>query len=145
MATLNRGAGEAMIEVGAHACTDITGFGLIGHAIELGAGARRHGAPRGCRRAVDGGAGALRRQAFHVRRPAPQPRVRRGPRPLVGRHRGAAPRHQSTRRRSGGLLIAVAPEKLADLLAALEQRGVETRAVVGEVVARDGDVDVEVV
>jgi len=32
MATLNRAAGEAMMEVDARACTDITGFGLLGHA-----------------------------------------------------------------------------------------------------------------
>lgn len=31
MATLNRGAAEAMIAEGAHAATDITGFGLLGH------------------------------------------------------------------------------------------------------------------
>jgi len=31
MAQLNRRASEIMIECGAHACTDITGFGLIGH------------------------------------------------------------------------------------------------------------------
>jgi len=31
MATLNRAACEAMLEVGAHACTDVTGFGLLGH------------------------------------------------------------------------------------------------------------------
>ena len=31
MATLNRGAAEAMVEARAHAATDITGFGLLGH------------------------------------------------------------------------------------------------------------------
>ena len=31
MSTLNRTAAEAMAAVGAHACTDITGFGLLGH------------------------------------------------------------------------------------------------------------------
>jgi selenide,water dikinase len=31
MATLNRAACEAMVEVGAHAATDVTGFGLLGH------------------------------------------------------------------------------------------------------------------
>jgi selenide,water dikinase len=31
MATLNRAACEAMIKVGVNACTDITGFGLLGH------------------------------------------------------------------------------------------------------------------
>ena len=31
MAELNKNASEAMMEVGANACTDITGFGLLGH------------------------------------------------------------------------------------------------------------------
>jgi selenide,water dikinase len=31
MTTLNRGAAEAMAAFDAHACTDITGFGLLGH------------------------------------------------------------------------------------------------------------------
>jgi selenide,water dikinase len=31
MSTLNRGAAEAMATVNVHACTDITGFGLLGH------------------------------------------------------------------------------------------------------------------
>lgn len=35
MGTLNRGAAEAMVAVGVHAATDITGFGLLGHAREL--------------------------------------------------------------------------------------------------------------
>jgi len=35
METLNRSAAEAMLAVGASACTDITGFGLIGHAAEM--------------------------------------------------------------------------------------------------------------
>jgi selenide,water dikinase len=35
METLNRAACEAMLAVGVHACTDITGFSLLGHALEL--------------------------------------------------------------------------------------------------------------
>ncbi len=35
MTTLNKKAAELMIELNAHACTDITGFGLIGHASHL--------------------------------------------------------------------------------------------------------------
>ncbi len=35
MALLNRDAAEAMQAVGVHACTDITGFGLLGHALEM--------------------------------------------------------------------------------------------------------------
>jgi selenide,water dikinase len=35
MATLNKVAAQAMVECEAHACTDITGFGLLGHAFEV--------------------------------------------------------------------------------------------------------------
>ncbi len=35
MTTLNNKASELMQEIGVHACTDITGFGLLGHAIQL--------------------------------------------------------------------------------------------------------------
>ena len=35
MATLNRKASELMLTVDVHACTDITGFGLLGHACEM--------------------------------------------------------------------------------------------------------------
>ncbi len=35
MTTLNRPAAEAMMEVGVHACTDVTGFGLLGHLLEM--------------------------------------------------------------------------------------------------------------
>jgi selenide, water dikinase len=35
MATLNRKAAEVMLEVGVHSCTDITGFGLLGHVSQM--------------------------------------------------------------------------------------------------------------
>jgi selenide,water dikinase len=35
MAALNRQASEIMMQTGVHACTDITGFGLLGHAAEM--------------------------------------------------------------------------------------------------------------
>jgi selenide,water dikinase len=35
MLTLNRQACEAMLRLNAHGCTDVTGFGLIGHAREM--------------------------------------------------------------------------------------------------------------
>jgi selenide,water dikinase len=35
MATLNREAAQLMQTVGVHACTDITGFGLVGHLYEM--------------------------------------------------------------------------------------------------------------
>jgi selenide,water dikinase len=40
MVNLNRRASERMVQFGAHACTDITGFGFIGHALELASASR---------------------------------------------------------------------------------------------------------
>jgi selenide, water dikinase len=38
MSTLNRGAARAMLDAGVHAATDVTGFGLLGHLSEMLAG-----------------------------------------------------------------------------------------------------------
>jgi Selenophosphate synthase len=40
MLTLNRAAAEAMAGLDVHACTDITGFGLLGHAREMAIASR---------------------------------------------------------------------------------------------------------
>jgi selenide,water dikinase len=40
MTTLNRDASLAMRQIGAHAATDITGFGLVGHLVELAEASR---------------------------------------------------------------------------------------------------------
>jgi selenide,water dikinase len=39
MTTLNRDASKAMVDVGVHAATDVTGYGLIGHLLEMCEGA----------------------------------------------------------------------------------------------------------
>lgn len=140
MATLNRGASEAMVEVGVHAATDITGFGLLGHACGMADGAgltfrvRGDALPR-----IEGveahmtrknTCGGLKRNAAYGEGHGVTwaPGVTEEARLLI-----ADPQT------SGGLLIAVAPERLSTLLASLERRGVETRAVVGEVVARQSE------
>jgi selenide,water dikinase len=40
MATLNKKAAEVMAAYTVHACTDITGFGLLGHALEMAQGSK---------------------------------------------------------------------------------------------------------
>lgn len=38
MRALNRAASEVMVELGVNACTDVTGYGLVGHAVEMARG-----------------------------------------------------------------------------------------------------------
>ena len=40
MTTLNKAAAEVMQNYSVHACTDVTGFGLIGHALEMAKGSK---------------------------------------------------------------------------------------------------------
>ena len=40
MTTLNKAAAEAMEPYDVHACTDVTGFGLLGHASEMAKGSK---------------------------------------------------------------------------------------------------------
>lgn len=137
MATLNRAAAEAMGEVGigpggVHAATDVTGFGLLGHALGM----------------AEGSGTTLRIEAAAV------PWIP-GLSGFLGRKYtcGGLTRNMeyaegrvqwlggtddqravlADPQTSGGLLISVAPGRLGALLSALERRGVATRAVVGEV------------
>ena len=142
MATLNQRASEAMMEVGPHACTDITGFGLMGHL---------EGMVRGS------GVGAR----IYLSRIPVLPGVREllaeGVAP-GGTHRNLSGVEGITRwdpglsdedklllcdaQTSGGLLISVASEKAEHLLRELETRGVVGARVVGEIV--DGEPGIEV-
>ncbi len=38
MTTLNKAARDAMVKYRVHACTDVTGFGLLGHGLEMAQG-----------------------------------------------------------------------------------------------------------
>ena len=136
MATLNRDAAEAMVEVGVSAATDITGFGLLGHALSMAEGSGvtlrfdwdaipriPPDVERLAGSCVSGGTSGNRRHAL--------PHVRFGP--GIGHEKQIVLFDAQT---SGGLLICVPAEKLDRLLAELERRGVETRAVIGEVLPR---------
>jgi len=135
MATLNKAAAEAMVEVGVNSATDLTGFGLLGHAIGMAEAS-------GVTMQIDAAAvpwmeslekfatskfmcGGLKKNMAYARDHV----AWRGGTPM---QRDVLADPQT----SGGLFISVAAEKADALLAALAQRGVATRAVVGEVLAR---------
>ena len=127
MRTLNRAAAEALrtLPAGAvHACTDITGFGLIGHATEM---ARASGVTltidAGTRPGLSRGAGDRRREPFrwHDLEPGAfrrRRRIRRG-------HRcRPAKRVLYDPQTSGGLLVAVSAESADQAAAAFAAAGV---------------------
>ena len=133
MATLNRAATEAMIEVGAHACTDVTGFGLLGHLREMSAGSGMDvtvDAPAvpmlPAARAFAGAdvvPGGTLDNLAHV-----EPYVTFAP--GVSRVEQLILADAQT---SGGLLISLAADRVDALLAALRARGVRQAAHIGRV------------
>ena len=133
MARLNRAAAEAMLEVGVHAGTDITGFGLAGHAREMALGS-------GCACEIELAAvpvwPKVVEYAGAMVRPGRTADVIAFLDPFVdwGRADFTWKGILADPQTSGGLMMAVAPEKAEALVAALEARG-EEAAVVGRMVA----------
>ena len=133
MRTLNRAAAEAMVSVGAHAATDVTGYGLLGHLAEMMRGSGT--TARVSARSVPALPGALELiAAGHV--PGGTLRNLRDLEPQV-RWADDVPEERRTlladAQTSGGLLIAVARESVGDLLDALVDQGPAAAVVIGEV------------
>ena len=124
MATLNKAAAEAMRETGASACTDITGFGLFGHLIRMMR--QRRLTARVFADALPTFEGVLEALRTDV-----IPGALERNREFVGTDLQVEPGADAVRlnlgfdaQTSGGLLIAVAPERLAVLQQSLALRGV---------------------
>jgi selenide,water dikinase len=134
MCELNRAACEAMLEAGAHACTDVTGFGLLGHARNM--------------LAASGVAARIRFPKVPVLDAARQ-YVTEGIAP-GGTHANwrfledwteydpALSKEQqlllADAQTSGGLLIAIARERADALLEGLSRRGTPACSIIGEIV-----------
>lgn len=135
MATLNRDAAEVMGHYPVHACTDITGFGLLGHLCEM---------------VVDTDVG-IKLQANHVPYfPEAMEYAQMGLVP-AGTHKNREFRESFVdfapsidrfmqdilfdAQTSGGLLISVARERTNELLSELKRKGITSATVIGEVVS----------
>ena len=68
MAALNRTAAEVMAGFDVHACTDVTGFGLLGHLAEMVSRLRQGGAGLFAKRAGDPGSPGFCIHGAHTRR-----------------------------------------------------------------------------
>jgi len=143
MSTLNKASSEAMMEVGVNACTDITGFGLLGHlqtmAEASGVTARVYFSKvpliEGTwKLAKDGIApGGTYRNLHSVEQvTAWDPSISDESKVIL-----------CDAQTSGGLLISVPSSKVPDLLETLLEKGVSDAAVVGEVVEY-GESEIEV-
>ena len=133
MATLNRAAAEAMLAAGAHAATDVTGFGLLGHLREMTTGSRV-GAELAFESipfleeardlAANGSvAGGTRRNLSGLAGVVDFGDLDETERLLL-----------ADAQTSGGLLIAVPPERLNDLLAELHKRGTPAASHIGRLI-----------
>ncbi len=137
MTTLNAGAATAMLQADAHAATDITGFGVLGHGGELARAS-------GVRLAIEANAVPIMDRVLELIRADVVPS---GTRNNVRTHATfttfAASVDEALRvalsdaQTSGGLLISVAPRRLDVLRSALRAANV-LDAVIGEVVRGEG-------
>ena len=133
MSTLNQRASEAMMQVGPHACTDITGFGLMGHLEGMvrgsGVGARIYLN----KIQVLPGVNDLLAQGVA---PGGTHRNLSGVEAIAHWHPDLSEEDKlllCDAQTSGGLLIALAAEKVSGLLSELSARGVANAQVVGEI------------
>jgi selenide,water dikinase len=137
VAALNRPAIEVALKFEVHACTDVTGYGILGHSLEVAKGS------------------SVRIDLFYDQLPFYPNALqmyRRGEntgsneanRKLVAGYFEAVGSRSAEQQEllfdpqtSGGLLLAVVPSQADDLIAALKKEGVVAAARVGQVVGAD--------
>jgi selenide,water dikinase len=144
MVALNKAASSVMLKFPVHACSDVTGYGLLGHAQEMAGGsgvtivldARQLPVLPGARRLAEQGSltgGCKRNRDYLKDKIAVDRSVRDG---LVE----IALDPQT----SGGLLIALPHSRAADLVTGLHAKGISAARIVGYAEARQ-DVAVRLV
>ena len=133
MVESNRIGAEVLQEIGAHGCTDITGFGLLGHALEMAVASQRSMTIYASRvpiipfareysqmGLVPGGTHANRNFCQHSLEV-----------------NSAIPSYLldilSDAQTSGGLLIAVSADRAPAMLEKLKQRGLKEASLIGQV------------
>jgi selenium donor protein len=135
MVELNKNASEAMIEAGVSSCTDITGFGLLGHLLEMmnasntSAKIEMHKIPllKNVLEFASSGVipGGTKDNYAHTLNDVKYSKEISELRKLI----------LNDAQTSGGLLISVPESKHKSLLKLLQERNVHTAAVIGSVTA----------
>ncbi|MCK4307714.1 selenide, water dikinase SelD, partial [candidate division WOR-3 bacterium] len=137
MTTLNRKASEIMQEIGVSACTDVTGFGLLGHACEMIVEDEKVGMviypdkiplfPETENLAKMGivPAGAYRNKMFRAGFIEKQREIPDWMMDIL-----------FDPQTSGGLLICVSPKKADEIVQKIKESGIENAIVIGEIVQK---------
>lgn len=134
MSTLNHGACSAMMAVGPNAATDITGFGLVGHAYEMAEGS-------GVTIEIEAGSVPLMNHTLELARQGIVTRAAGSNREYLGAAlrvkdvEGTLVDILADAQTSGGLLISVAADRADDLLAGLRAHDTPCAMVIGHVQA----------
>ena len=133
MAALNRTAAETMAAFDVSACTDVTGFGLLGHLAEMVSGS-------GCAARISAARVPLIAETLDFAAmglvPAGAHRNRTFRQAMVDFGAGIDPIMQDVLfdpQTSGGLLISVAGAQAGELVSALHGAGIADAAAIGEV------------
>ncbi len=134
MTTLNRAASEAIVATGAHALTDVTGFGLLGHLRNVVAASKV-----GARVVLD--RVPVIPAAWEYVRAGVAPGGTHANRRFLADWVTFAPDLTKEEQlvlcdaqTSGGLLAAVAADRAPALLGALREAGVSSAAAIGEII-----------
>ncbi len=135
MVGLNRAAADAMMKVGAHAATDVTGFGLLGHAFEMATAS-------GVSLVIDSGSVPLLAETMRFASEGILTRAHKGTlghlgdRLATGDVDGTLVGVLADAQTSGGMLVAVAPDRVEELQLELRASDAHASAVIGEVVTQ---------
>lgn len=143
MTALNRSAADAALAVGVHALTDVSGYGLLGHLLEMCT------APANAKDQTTGRQAVLNLAELPIL-PGTRELARQGTIPggtkrnlayvkKVISHEGQVSDIDETiaadAQTSGGLLMAVDPEKAEQMVASLQARGTQAAAIIGSITA----------
>jgi selenide,water dikinase len=136
MAALNKKASELMQEVGVHACTDITGFGLLGHACQIAQNSQV-----GIN--VNSGSIPIFTEVEEFAKAGLYPGGLYRNKDFYGKmveFSKQVPDYIQDilfdAQTSGGLLIVLAPEAAELLMSKLQKAGVQDAAIIGEIVSK---------
>jgi len=136
MVQLNDIGKDAMLEVGVHSATDITGFGLAGHAYEMADGSQATIVLELSKLPLLPGAERLAHKPYRTRASATnaayvQPFLR-----MEGKPDPVRLEFFYDAQTSGGMLISVPAERAEALVENVRKRGAASACLIGEVVSK---------